>query len=351
MIVVEDLVAFVSSSPEGAAVAFERISPQVRRYLKSHLGRFGIDDDAVEDVAQEVLEKLWTAREAIEIRGVGPWWCFVKRTADWIAIDWIRKRGRETSVAPETLGDIPDEDIPCIADMAEMARLREELLRVADECWLQAMPHNGKEALAVAVLVFADDVPFDEACDLLGIAPGDPQRAVANAIAEPAIFLRAAFAALYWSNARLVRHLLGEASESDPQWTEVEARAIALRYGNGMTSDRIARFRWCPLDAKALEAFFEGLADRLPFLPAAERLRQGGRRIRKGALLAGPGLWRRLAFQYWYIETLPHRQILERTEASAKHLGTGLTAAMLNVWIGNHRLAAELGRCVQGRAK
>jgi DNA-directed RNA polymerase specialized sigma24 family protein len=364
MIVVEDLQAFVSSDAEVAERALGKMAPQVRRFVMSHLKPFGIGDDDRQDLAQRTVVKLWAVRETIEVRSLGEWWRLVKRISERLAQDWFRRRGATPTVPDEVLADIPDAEIPYVSAFAAAAIERDAIFRAADDCWLGARGDEREaQAVALALLVLVDGVPFDEACVLLGVDSGEARQRIGQRAAERAVLLRAAYAALYWDNEALVREMLGEpkqtavaraacGNEGSPKgWTPEEAGALALRYGNGLTSDQIQRFGWCRRDADALDGFFASVSDRLPFVPIARRLVGGAKRVRQAAALAESGLWKRLVFQYCFVDQIPQRQILERTEPSATVAGAKLTAAMLNGWIGNDRLTTQIARHLEEKAR
>lgn len=65
------------------------------------------------------------------------------------------------------------------------------------------------------------------------------------------------------------------------------------------------------------------------------------------------GLWQRLAFQYWYRDSLPHKDIHDRIQPAYRHVAEPahpeITLGRLNVWLSNGRLLERLARAVRSR--
>jgi RNA polymerase sigma-70 factor (ECF subfamily) len=137
----DDLLIAVGAKHDGQAFAvlFNHFRPRVQ----SQLVRFGLAPVAAEDVAQDVMETIWSKAHLYDPRksGATTW---VQQIARNRSID-LKRRCREFSVAEEDFHDIPD---PAVAnDDCLDAAQREARVRVA----LDALPG---EQLTLVQLAF-----------------------------------------------------------------------------------------------------------------------------------------------------------------------------------------------------
>jgi hypothetical protein len=114
-----------------------------------------------------------------------------------------------------------------------------------------------------------------------------------------------------------------------------------------LTETKIAQM--LSLEIEEVERVTRTCVGRFPFLIRArelkKKLRSCGLETR---LLSSMDLWRRLAFQYYAADALPHRHILERTSEPAEISGYGLNAGILNAWLSNRRILAQLVDYLRG---
>jgi hypothetical protein len=128
-------------------------------------------------------------------------------------------------------------------------------------------------------------------------------------------------------------------------WAETRIALWRLRHGLGEAAIRGRTD--CPLAGPALKAAFERSTCLLPFESLMTDLLEsiGCRGPADGsAILAARGVWQRLAFQYRYLDELPHEEIRVRLAPPAALVGVRLTSATLNNWLSDHRLLRALAR-------
>ena len=178
------------------------------------------------------------------------------------------------------------------------------------------------------------------------------------------VLMRLAYFHLYRNNDRLACYLLATVDGSKGldrltlqardrigtppagwSWTEVQIAILRIR--NGLTEAKISQM--LDLDIEEVERVTRACVGRFPFLTRArelkKRLRQHGLQTRP---LSSMDLWRRLAFQYYAADALPHRHILERTTEPAEVSGYGLNAGVLNAWLSSRRMLDQLVNYLSG---
>ena len=102
------------------------------------------------------------------------------------------------------------------------------------------------------------------------------------------------------------------------------------------------------LSKESVEVAVEKFRNRIPLPGIAKKLvRSFETRHAPVAPLKSPGIWKRLVFQYHVFNELPQRQISEFLSPAASVVGYSLTTGMLNVWLSNGRLFAQLATYVR----
>jgi hypothetical protein len=109
-----------------------------------------------------------------------------------------------------------------------------------------------------------------------------------------------------------------------------------------MLVEQILRLEACTLTEPELL----DLCDRCTrIFPFAERMKTLLTRVGTQCASLGlkkPGLWQRLAFEYWVFDALPQNDIGLRTDPAAVLAGTRVTRGQLNVWLSNGRLVRRI---------
>lgn len=371
----ETLRRFTGPDAGEAERAFDRLMRQTTPMLRSYLQwKIPVPDDR-EDVIQEVKQRLWRSRQRLEDRGMGGWWRYVKTTADRITIDYFRERSAAASLDDPEMGEIPDADLPDVDALVGVLVDRERLYRLADACWLGAPAPDHSRRLLAAKLFYVDGLPWSDVCEIVGRGSPDrrppSRRELDDWLADQTVLAHLAYSSLYVSNDALTQRLLGlpagdpeslerlarraaeiaardaEPDEAPPteNWTWPEIAAILWRFRHAMLLDQIVRLQACRLDLNELEQLFDRCRDLFPFSTTVVRLKESTKASPgAGDVLSGAKLWQRLVFQYFAADTLPHRDIHDRTAPAAEAVGYQLTLGMLNVWLSNGRLMKSLAK-------
>ncbi len=116
----------VSSDASAAEEAFEPVALHVRNFLRRYLLPFLPNEEDRLEVVGVVIERLWTSRTRIEIRGLGSWWAYVATAARWCTLDRLGKPEES-----EWSEDVPVEDLELIGVVADFAQHRELICTVA----------------------------------------------------------------------------------------------------------------------------------------------------------------------------------------------------------------------------
>lgn len=353
----DDLAKFVGPSEALAQAAFDRLmsatAPILDRHLRTYLSR----EEDRQDVIQEVRIRAWRYRNRFQNRGFGSWLSFVKLTAERCAVDLARGRAADLSVDDPTWREIPEDELPVVADFFEFTRNRELLYRLADDLWLGEGGADFDRRLLAGKLFYLDGMSWDRLAARLKV----DRRTLDTWLTDPIVLRHVAYAGLYLDNARLTRHLLGLASpdedlssllmkardrseEAPPEgWTWPEVYAVLWRYRFARLTEHIQAMPECGLGRAELEALFDRCRANFPFENIISTLAARFGPLSVGEeTLKGTSLWRRLVFQFASADELPHRDIHDRMSPPAAVAGFSLTLGMLNVWLSNGRLAKAI---------
>ncbi len=149
--------SWMAAAQAGDAVAYQRLLGELLPYVRSAVrGRIG-DDPADEDVVQEVLIRIHTARHTYHPdRPLLPWVRAIARNA---SVDQARRRarerGRQGETAPDTLpADPPPAEGP----------LSRPMVRALDR-----LPASQREAVTLLKL---EGLSVQEAARRAGVSPG-----------------------------------------------------------------------------------------------------------------------------------------------------------------------------------
>ncbi len=352
---------FLSPNPVTAEIGYNTLCDYLKKWVPQRLKRI-LPAKGVDDVYQDTLVKLWTARTTYVNRGLNRFRKFVICIAVNCALDWIRKERGE--VVGEPAGEPIDE-----AAFAVFERISLDpgmIPRAADQEWLRQQPGEDEIELRKRVLAVAyvrlDKMPPRTAWRLsMGAAPYD-QAALAAWMDDPAILLRLAYDTLYRDGDQIVVHLLGlpeDTGERELNGLYMKARnpnhkeRVHEEFTNAEVAEVFLRYRYEELlisvrsmtenshTSDDLKRLFDRCNARLPFVGYMEELKSSFGPTH-APLLKYPGLWKRLVFQYGVVETLPQKDVGYRTCAAAELADYRLTEGMINVWISNHRLVDEL---------
>jgi DNA-directed RNA polymerase specialized sigma24 family protein len=355
---------FATCDREVADEAFTRLSDRVERFLWRYLAALVPSQQEREDVILAVLEKLYLRRSEFQLKGVGAWWSYVAITARRCVYD----RSPQTNNV-ELTDEIPDRDLEVIGNFAQLSHFRSQLYRAADELWL-GLPRDLAESerrrrLLAAQLFYLQDYSWQEIAGILGGTDVITRKTLDEWFLDRTVILDLAFNALYIDNDALICTMLrperpltrreldeivseSETLSSSPPngWTWDETKIAVWRYRNGLLSEKIQQIgRHTP---EVIEKALAKCHARLPFERRARDLHGVLAKSRVPAdLLATPGLWKRLVFQYSIAHELPQRQILERIGDAARVAGFQLTEGMLSAWLSNGRLLEQLSSHVQ----
>ena len=369
--------AFCGQEREDATEAFGELAQRIRRGLFSYYYSSAMPSALKEDIAEEVIRRLWTNRANIENRGSAAWWNLVKKMADQVRVDILRKEGHQVSLEEFEYDEVPDSEVPAVHVLLEKLEDRLGFYRAADELFLGLNREESEEDRArrilAAYLFYREGLSWQAVCDVLNRR--QPQTPVTRQTLDAwfqseQTILELAFRTLYVCNDHLASQILGIPTASEEElnqihqqamlpsegdsglngWTWAEVRAILWRYRDADRINRILTHEHCKLDKEELFRVFDRCLDHFPFTS-----------IMKGLILelatwpparktlTNPGLWHRLVLEYHCNDTTRHRDILDRTSPAAAEVPCKLTNGMLNVWLSNGRLFMKLASYIKHR--
>ena len=343
------------------------------------------DADVRADVAQMSFVRLWSSRGAFENQGSNAWRGWLQRTASRCHVDYLRSRRWLASEDEFDLHAIPSEERPVI-DAILTAVESDTLFRLADIFFLDLdpniTPRMHDRRLLAAELFYVDGEKWPTVVRLLGPpSPGEPpltRQELDRWLADAGVLRHLVFRALYYDNDRLAAHLLGwpemageergraldslmrRATESDAadicdetdrEFSWAAVRVLLWRFRHALLDDQIRNRADQTLTEEQLGALIARCAADFPFADLmaemTAKIVPDGSRSAEKALFAVPGLWQRLAFEYWYRENIPHNDIRDRMQPAANRVGYDVTRGMLNVWLSNGRLVRRLAHKYQ----
>lgn len=359
----EALTYLVSASREMAELGFNYLMARSRTRLEAWLLPFCRGSDDREDLLQEVGIRVWRSRESFEVRGINYWWAFLKQIAVRCGIDLVRSPEPEIASDPENIERIPDEDLFVFVALIDYLGERDRLYRLADQVWLGPRPSDHNRRVLAAKLFYVDGLPWQQVCDLLSSGyPGrEPLRrdGLDEWLSDQVLLRYLACESLYLSNDKLADRLLGiqprgresfedlveMASKSTETWTSDEAYVILWRYKYGKLVEQIGYMPGCVLKKEEMQEVFDRCRQNFPFLSMMRQLKEMFDRSPSAKGTLGQSqIWKRMVFQYFAADELPHRDIHDRTAPAAEMAGYSLTMGMLNVWLSNGRLFRQLAQ-------
>ena len=352
---------FVSGDAATAGAAFRVISEHVDRFLRRYLAERVPNEQDRQDAIQVILERLWTNRTKIEARGIGQWWTYVARSARWYVYD---QSGSPEEIELEQ--EIPIEDLTLIELLGNDRSL---LYRAADELWLGVEPAidnmERKRRLLAAQFHYLHGRAWEEIADIVGLGKPITRDKFDTWLSDGTVLNELSYTSLHRPNDELAAYVLrpekpltsaelaewsacAERKEVTPPegctWDEV--KVAILKYRNGLPESKIAQMTG--LSKESVEVAVEKFRNRIPLPGIAKKLvRSFETRHAPVAPLKSPGIWKRLVFQYHVFNELPQRQISEFLSPAASVVGYSLTTGMLNVWLSNGRLFAQLATYVR----
>jgi DNA-directed RNA polymerase specialized sigma24 family protein len=326
---------FVGPDVALAQAAFDRLAQDIRPSLLRYFRRRLHSSEAREDAVGEVIQKLWQSRRAFKPGSELGWRRYIMTIASRGQIDAARRSGsRPTEMLLDSIDSFAEEDN--FAAQFLDAALRGELYDVADRHWLgwkEALPRSERDRRVLAAkLLIIDKMPWRSVCRLVHLwnDMGEPDRLTLESwLAEEGPYLTMAFDELYIPSSKLA-DLVVETLGIDPEceqadWIRKRAAAAPIQERNDELNDR-----WL------VTLPFNSVVKALQLTLASPPSKQN--------LLAQPGLWKRLVFQYYAVDELPHKDIAERTASAAREAGFELNATTLNNWLSMGRLAGELAK-------
>ena len=370
------LEAFTGPDEDRARESFGSLCESGRRFLRAYLRHKCDRDDLIEDAIQDAFVKIWRLRASFTNHGIPAWYAYLKRVGDTCYTDIMRGEPPSGVDQPDPADKAPPRErmeLDKIMETLLAAIQAGQLAHLADVLWLDLDPVLPEDThvrqLLAAQLIYLDGAPWQEVLDMLGASPPgeDPlTRETLDAwLAHPGVLRYLAYNELYYANDRLAGYLFGQegtpsetldmlmrqafgpypAGEAPGGWNWSEVAVILWRYRNALLIEQIAQRSDCPLTRQHITDLLVRTGARLPFSKKmADLLARLGRApgVPARAALGAPGLWRRLAFQYWYADDLPHRDIQERTQPAAEQVSNNVTLAQLNGWLSQGRLVGQL---------
>jgi DNA-directed RNA polymerase specialized sigma24 family protein len=349
--------------PEGRArEAFDRLVVVSRPALLNFLRRYGLSEDAREDVAQAAFRNIWASRMSFEPNGLGAWTAYVRTVGARCAIDHLRRAGRISETNIDALPEIPKADLPYLDVLIDLA-MRKRFYDVADACWLGKPAIDQDRRLLAAQLYYLHGMEPDAIAALLG----DGACNLDDWLEDTPTLRRMAYGEFYRTNDELAGIVLSpdapltreelenvsrqafEMHDEEPPggWTWPEVRIVLWRIRNGLMTEQIVRFRQCEVSEEELPKLYARCKRRFPFVAAAKRLLETVDERTRTAMFKRADVWKRVAFQYHCAHELPQKQIHERTTDAADVTGYSLTEGVLAGWISVGRLFIALTNYVQ----
>lgn len=155
----DDAGSVLSRFRHGDIDAFETLFRTHQRSVQGWVLRIVRDLSAAEDVTIESFWRMHQAHARFDPeRGFEPW---ARRIATHAAVDWLRRKKRESEMTPEQWDTVP---APAAGDPAMSSELRAK----TD----QAFARLPAKLRVAALLAIVEELPHKEVADSLGISVG-----------------------------------------------------------------------------------------------------------------------------------------------------------------------------------
>lgn len=359
----KDLELIGSCDEEVAREAYERALDACDSYLRCALRKWEVKEDDLQDVIAETKLRLWNYRCRYRALGASQWRRLLVLTATRCLINLAAQRGHiDPGIEAE---DIPDSEVHLVAAVAQANITLAEINAKADEFWLgldkDLHPNERNRQLMAAQLFYLDDLPWNTVALMLSRSrPGThySRQQLDDILEQPGVILHLVYSQLYMPSEKLAHYLLGREEIVQgkldlklPAVTDPIEEDICLwRFRNLMTMEQILRRAAGARTFEQITALIDRFTQSFPFNEIMLALLKGLENAPKSAKLLGhAGLWKRLAFQYWGYDQLPHKDLRARVQPAADPVGYDLTLDRLQLWFSNGRLPKSLGRYIKQR--
>lgn len=344
-----------SSDESEAAAAFHALCDFSRQRLKSTLKKYGATSEEVEDILQEVWARVWHARKGTSFSSTPRWFAFLRRLGINALVD-LRKIP-VTLLSAEEITAIPESDLHSVVTVVMSSLDHERILSCTEEIWLGApQTANRHLRLIAAQMFFVDNLSVTEVLGTLnaGRMPNDKIRReeLDEWLSSPWAVLGVSHSELYFPTQKLAADILDvspvdvnrivseAANDENLSKSLIDSRTIAVlsKYYNIRVETR----------AMSDEEAEEVLREHLPFSQTAHRTHQ--RFCRKPDCLRWlqeHGLWRKLVFDYWFLDEISQKEILCRTSPAAEVFHyKSLSPTTVNALTSGRRLLNQLTKAL-----
>ncbi len=364
------------------AEALEALCRSLRAPLERYLvAKCQAGTQDAEDAVQDAFVKLsrlsdvnvWPNEQA------GRAWLY--RTVKTCFVDILRRKGRFATIPLE---DFDTFDVPFaergFVEQVQTAILLGEIFHYADAFWLGLDPSFSaatyERQLLVAQMYYLEGFSSTEIPRLLGCPPAEepemtPDRVLAW-VRDPGVVRLLAYHQLCMERQRLLACLFGidvdqispdilnglwsralvlppeESALGELSWGLVAL--ILLRYRDNAPASAVLTQspcrEWGYTEAQIQERI-AAIKAALPFTSVMTDLleRLEDERVDAESILGDSGLWKRMAFQYWYCEELPLFDVYERIQPASDQVAYKLNTNMLNTWLSGGQLRKRLVKC------
>jgi hypothetical protein len=370
-----DLIGMSADTEEGLA-CFDRVIEGSRAFLSRYIKKKRLPIEDANDIEQQVVLKVLKKRLELRFDSSAKWYSYLKSAADSCVAEHWGTKGDLQPIDDSGMGQIPDEDLPTVQAILDAIE-EQKLLLLADELWLGAdlsfTDSQRDIRLLAAQLFFLHGLTWQEVLRLLNQGAGES--ALSRSQLDDwcscwSIQRQAAYRSLHMDGDKLALLLLGvpwfdlgqlqalqrNAESVEPAgappatWTWTEVQVVLLRYRHNLDTGRIVSRCNGRVTSSEISSICDRCAALLPFVSIVKTMHTALRR--SGSDPAVPfeeGLWRRLAFQYRYVDNLQVKDIQERVEAAAQVVERALNFGVLNMWLSGGRLLRQLGKHRQRR--
>jgi len=342
----KELADFAGNDEAKAGEAFTRLFEASRAELGRYVSYKVRPPVQADDILQDVYVRVWSRRDRFRPMGWPSWKSFIRRAAEWS----LASSGPKSPEIPfESIEDLPPEDWLAAAVFLMPSLDREEIGRAADIVLLGVDESVDRRTLTrrllAAQLFYVDGKEWSEVAAILNSArpysAPVTREELDNWLTDRSTLLKLFYESLYLTPEELAADLLGQDQNS---WTPSEKHWILLRYQSTMPIENIVRHEAGRVSEEELSRFFDRCVENFPFVGRMRTLMDRVGRHTANLNLAKPGLWQRLAFEYWMFNELQQADIVQRTNPAAKAAGGSVNAGQLNVWLSNGRILKRVAR-------
>lgn len=289
--------------PKITEQAFTHLLPVIREIASACANSHGFSLDDRKDLISNTSLRFWNRRCHFKDEGEAAFHVYIRKMADWICLDEIKKRKKQAEMVPLDDLELPSSEhdlvltVDCLNQVGRLISCIDSVLLGLDQ---NLLPETHTRKLLAAQFFYLHKRSYRE---ILRLLPSTPAEEIPLTLSNLENWL---------SDSGVLRHLVYQ-----HLWENVYCQGLRIDF-SGVA----------PVVLRELIANFKSF-DR-------------AHTIDFEAIFCADGLWQRLVFQLWYLAKWSVPDIGRHIGPLANGVGyTKITSTNLNSWLSGNRLSRK----------